>query len=95
MGPLMQDFLFLKKIAFSPDVAANMLGNFNWYFLCVLIFCLEMKSTEGKAAVPFPTQVWNRSKTESFVYLLLALDGVSFLKVRSSFWETSGEKKKK
>ena len=29
MGPLMQDFLFLKKIAFSPDVAANMLGNSN------------------------------------------------------------------
>ena len=26
MGPLTQDFLFLKKLAFSPDIAANMLG---------------------------------------------------------------------
>ena len=51
-----------------------------------------MRSTRKREVARYPEQVEIKYfKYILTVYLFPALDGVSFLKVRSSFWETSGE----
>ena len=93
MGPLIEDFLFLEKIAFSPKLLKDMLGNIESFIYKKKYFKFsKMWSTRERGVGQYLEQVEIKySKYVCHKYLLPAMDGVSFLKVRSSFWETSGE----
>ena len=38
MGPLIEDFLFLEKIAFSPNILKDMLGKYKLFLIQLKIF---------------------------------------------------------
>ena len=91
MGPLMQDFMFLEKIAFNQGLMTDMLGRCSKIeLLKCFINIIKMPSIRGEDVGPYLVQV-RHTKIFVFQNILAALDGVSFLKVRSSFWETSGK----